>query len=247
MNKPLLIGLLLAAALLIAGASVLAIPAYAKTALILLILTLAVLLFTVRNLLFILHVFNQAKKRRSEMFAASARQHPDVAMLGDSITHEGLWDEYFPGSVVLNRGIGGDTTQDVLNRLDAIIALQPRKLFVLIGINDLNMGVKQPKTLANYTALLNRLREELPNTAVYVQSILPVTRQWTRVDNADIVTLNAHVRTLAAARGFSYLDLHSQFSDGSGQLRTELSNDGIHLGRQGYALWCDIIRPLLDN
>src|SRR5690606_2386392 len=73
--------------------------------------------------------------------------HGDVAMVGDSITDHGEWTEMFPGENVVNRGISGDTTGGLLQRLDTIAAEQ---VFVLIGINDILLGIDQDEIVANY-------------------------------------------------------------------------------------------------
>jgi len=209
------------------------------------IFTAALLYFVARNLQFFIEVsVVKNKARRAELFAARTGA-AEVVMLGDSITHEGLWHEYFPEAGPVNRGIGGDTTHDILNRLPAVYALQPRKLFLLIGINDLNMGREPESTLADYSKILDELRRHLPSTTVYVQSVLPVSARWKLARNADVLALNTQIQALARQRDLPFIDLHPQFCDGRGELRAELSNDGIHLGAKGYALWCEQLRPLM--
>lgn len=209
------------------------------------IVTAALLYFVARNLQFFIEVsVVKNKARRAELFAASTRS-AEVVMLGDSITHEGLWHEYFPEISPLNRGIGGDTTRDILNRLQAVYPLQPRKLFLLIGINDLNMGREQEQTLADYSKILDELGRNLPSTMVHVQSVLPVSARWKLARNADVLALNTQIQALARQRDLTFIDLHPLFCDSRGELRAELSNDGIHLGAKGYALWCEQLRSLM--
>jgi len=209
------------------------------------IITTALLYFVARHLQFFIEIsVVKNKARRAQLFAASTRP-AEVVMLGDSITHEGLWHEYFPESSPLNRGIGGDTTRDILNRLPAVYPLQPRRLFLLIGINDLNMGREREQTLADYSKILDELRRNLPSTTVYVQSVLPVSNHWKLARNADVLALNVQIQAQARQRDLTFIDLHPRFCDGHGELRAELSNDGIHLGPEGYALWCEQLRPFL--
>jgi len=104
------------------------------------IATAALLYFVKRTRQFFITVsVIKSKARRRDLFADSTRP-TDIIMLGDSITHEGLWQEYFPSRNIRNRGIGGDTTRDIRNRLDAIYPLRPQQLFLPIGGNDLNMA-----------------------------------------------------------------------------------------------------------
>ena len=168
-------------------------------------------------------------------------------MLGDSITQEGSWEEDFPSANIVNRGVGGNTTRDILDRLEATYPLQPRKLFLLVGVNDLNMDVRPEQTLANYEAIVRNLRQHLHATTIFLQSVLPVDRRWSLARNVDIRRLNEHIEELANYYQSSFIDLHSHFSGSDGEMHVELSNDGLHLNRRGYALWCRIIRPFMDD
>lgn len=245
MNKNERLRILLITALLIGAVFLLDIERGTQGLLALWIITAALLYFVARNLQFFIEIsVVRSKARRAQLFAASTPQ-ARVVMLGDSITHEGLWPEYFPEAAPLNRGIGGDTTQDILERLDAIYPLRPRQLFLLIGINDLNMGRRPEQTLANYALILDRLREHLPSTRVFVQSVLPVGASWKLARNRNVIALNRRIEALARERGLAFIDLHPHFCNAGGELRAELSNDGIHLGPGGYAEWCARIRPLI--
>ena len=185
------------------------------------------------------------RDRLSSQFEVLSGTRAEVVFLGDSITQGGRWSELFPGSGAVNRGIGGDTTADLLARLDQVLALQPAKLFVMIGINDLNRGLGPDTATANYQQMFDRIDAALPDTRVFLQSVLPVNDDWAATNNTHIPTLNAALQAQASARGYTYIDLNSAFSGPNGQLRTELSNDGIHLMGKGYALWREQIQSLV--
>ena len=169
-----------------------------------------------------------------------------IVMLGDSLTQDGHWDRFFPDIRIRNCGVGGDTTQDIANRLDSVIVLRPRQLFLLVGINDLNAGRTLEEIAADYEAIVSRLQQRLPATETFVQTVLPVTAQWASIGNADIAALNACLEGLAHRRGLSVVNLHAHFVDSRGELRAELSRDGLHLNRRGYRRWCAIIDPLVS-
>jgi lysophospholipase L1-like esterase len=161
-----------------------------------------------------------------------------IVFLGDSITEGGHWSEIFSNGAVLNRGIGGDTTQDVLDRIEQVYTLQPAKLFLMIGVNDLNQGAPIATTLANYQKLFDGFAAHLPQTKIYIQSVLPVNRHWYGgAKNKNILALNTFLFNESAKRGYTFIDLQKPFSDSNGELREELSNDGIHLLGSGYQLW----------
>jgi lysophospholipase L1-like esterase len=169
----------------------------------------------------------------------------DVVMLGDSLTHGVSWKRHFPELHIVNCGVGGDTTQHVLDRLDDVYVLQPRRVFLMIGVNDLNTNMRPETTLANYESIVANLRKHLPASRLFLQSVLPVNRRWDRARNVDIARLNEHIERLAKWYDSTFIDLHSQFCTGDGQLRADLSNDGLHLNSNGYALWSKIVRPLI--
>lgn len=135
----------------------------------------------------------------------------------------------------LNQGISGDTTQGILNRLSNFAATQPDTIYVMAGINDLKNGVSSDQILANLEAIMEQLRAQHPETQIVVKSILP-----TRVDslpNEQIRELNRRIAASAQHRQITYLDLHANFADDNGELRSELTTDGIHLNRLGYYEW----------
>ena len=97
-----------------------------------------------------------------------------AVFLGNSITDGGEWAELFNNRHVKNRGISADRSGWLLDRLDPIINGHPKKLFLMIGTNDLAVGITPEEVAANVEKLLDRFAEESPWTKIYVQSILPV-------------------------------------------------------------------------
>jgi lysophospholipase L1-like esterase len=158
----------------------------------------------------------------------------DIVFLGDSITEGGPWEELFPDLRVRNRGIGGDTSEGVLRRLEQISRATPAKVFLLIGTNDLFRGDAEDEIVENITEILDRLKQETPDTEVYLQSVLPRAPSY----RAAIEALNARLSEVALERGSAWVDLYPAFLDPeTGGIRAELSNDELHLLGPGYALW----------
>ncbi|MBP2660181.1 MAG: lysophospholipase L1-like esterase [Firmicutes bacterium] len=175
-------------------------------------------------------------------------EHP-LVFLGDSITDEGEWDKLFPNSSAENRGIGGDSTLGLLKRLDQVITLHPSKIFLMIGTNDLCYNRSIKDTLANYNQILAELRVNLPNTQVYVQSVLPFNdtifpSRGLRT-NSNILQLNAGIKKLASQYNYPYIDLVPAFSGLDGRLPAQYTRDGLHLDDSGYQLWRDQLKPMI--
>jgi lysophospholipase L1-like esterase len=158
----------------------------------------------------------------------------DIVFLGDSLTEGGPWEELFPDLRVRNRGIGGDTSDGVIARLEQVTRATPTKVFLLIGTNDLFRGEPEDEIVANITDILDRLKQETPDTEVYLQSVLPRARSY----RADIEALNLRLAEVALEHGSAWVDLYPAFLDPeTGGIRAELSNDELHLLGPGYALW----------
>lgn len=167
----------------------------------------------------------------------------DIVMVGDSITLRGRWNEMFPGPSIANRGIGGDTVTGVQKRLAAISGLKPKKLFLMIGVNDIIMGRSADNTIIAYDHLLTQLR----GPKIYVQSIFlcgPIFCDDAK--RAEAAKLNAALPGLAAKHGATFIDIAPHFTQ-DGVMRDDLAIDGLHLNGDGYRLWRDLLKPYVDE
>lgn len=173
-----------------------------------------------------------------------------IVFLGDSITDEGEWVELLKNCDVQNRGISSDTTEFVLNRLDAIVEAQPKKIFLMIGINDIiNYNKSLEEVLINYKAILTKLQKQTPKTKVFIQSVLPVNNQITRYykDNSNILKLNSKLQELSKDFSYQYIDLFSYLADSKNQLDIKYTSDGLHLNGQGYLIWAKAIEKYVND
>ena len=169
-----------------------------------------------------------------------------IVFLGNSITDNCEWAELFGDPMIRNRGIGGDDTDGVLERLEEVTASSPSKVFLMIGTNDLAYGKSTDHVVENIGKILDRIRSESPGTKVYLQSILPVDDavHYTR-KNSDILLINGELQKMAAGRGLTYIDLHPAFRDENGILDRAYSLDGLHLNGEGYLKWKSMIQDLV--
>jgi hexosaminidase len=169
----------------------------------------------------------------AEKFRENRTQPGSTVFFGDSITSEAPWGELFGG--LLNRGIPGNTSRDLLARLDEVTARRPARLFMLIGVNDLLTGSSPDELVASVSTLLARLRNETPETRVTLISMLPVRRGTLRgVENPLIHSVNARFAELARRERVHFVDAYPRFLDQNGELRAELTYDGVHLRPAGY-------------
>ena len=91
---------------------------------------------------------------RRGLFAMSKIETAPIVMLGDSLTEAGPWTDLTGCLQIANRGIGGDTTTKLRDRLDEVMALRPRAIFLMIGVNDITLNIPRETTLDNLRAIL---------------------------------------------------------------------------------------------
>ena len=180
--------------------------------------------------------------QRELLFESLPTSEGDIIFLGNSITDGGEWCELFQNANCKNRGISGDITAGVLNRLETITKGQPAMVFLMIGTNDMNWGISNDSVALGVHEIVQRIKSESPRTKIIVQSILPTndyygkfsghTKRW-----KDVAVINDMLKTMAEEEGVTYLDLYRLMADEEGKLNTDYSNDGLHLNGEGYKVW----------
>ena len=156
-------------------------------------------------------------------------------VVGDSL---GLWLPAEPlprDRFWLNQSISGETTTQMLSRLHYFSQTRPQTIHIMAGINDLKNGASDFQVLDNFQRMLNYLHQQHPQAEIVVYSILPT--RWNNLPSHRIRHLNRTLGHLARYQGARFVDLQPSFADGQGQLRRELTTDGLHLTIAGYDLW----------
>lgn len=171
-----------------------------------------------------------------------------IVFLGNSLTDQGNWQEWLPEFSIANRGISGDMTGGIYRRLDPILQVQPKKIFLLIGINDLLFKNVQ-ETFQQYEQIVEKILDESPTTSLYLQSLLPVNNEvrYTGIDNDQILALNTKIASLAMEKQLSFINIHHELKDEGGNLNDDYTLDGIHLNGLAYAKWVAILKPYLEE
>jgi GDSL-like Lipase/Acylhydrolase family len=173
----------------------------------------------------IAHV-DDGRQLRTQMFEAFKPQ-ADIVMLGDSITAWPDWRDLFPGRDIANRGLFGETTAGAAARLDSVIALKPRKVFIMLGVNDLHYHGQSPESVFSvYSEIVQRLSSS--GIGVVVQSVLMTSNAET---NAKAVALNAMLGRRCQQTGLC------RFVDLSVKISPSDTVDGLHLAPKGYEIW----------
>ena len=188
--------------------------------------------------------------------AAPGANETRVVFLGDSITDAWKLEQSFPGSPYINRGIGGQTTPQMLIRFRPdVIDLAPKVVVILAGTNDI-AGNTGPMTLAEIEANLQTMAElaRLHGIRVVLSSVLPVNDYSERSKlffplrpPAQIVELNTWIKGYCAHNGCIYLDYFGATVDEKGLLRADLAEDGLHPDAKGYAIMAPLAQKAIEQ
>jgi lysophospholipase L1-like esterase len=172
----------------------------------------------------------------------------DIVFLGNSLTAQCDWADLLDNPKIKNRGIPGDSSDGVLERLGLILEQKPSQIFLMIGINDLLFHPPE-YVIQNYKSIVERIRNTAPETQLFLYSILPVNSQIRiiPIKNDDIRLINQSIQKIAADNDLIYIDLHTHFTNKDGALFAKFTSDGIHLNGDGYLLWKGLIEAYLEN
>ncbi len=179
-----------------------------------------------------------------------------VVFFGDSITDMWKLEESFPGKPYVNRGIGGQTTSQMLVRFrQDVINLQPKVVLILAGTNDIagNSGpIGNEDIEANYQDFAELARTS--NIRLIFSSILPVSNYMERSKDffaqrpmERIVQLNKWLKDYCQRNQLIYLDYFSALVDDKGMLKRDLADDGLHPNKAGFAIMAPLAEKAIDT
>lgn len=196
--------------------------------------------------------FGELYGQRATLFDQLGVRSDNIVMLGNSLTHGCEWRELLGNPLVVNRGINGDTAEGIYQRLGSVLRGQPAKIFLLTGVNDVSHDLSAEEVVEGIVKVLLRIREESPSTRVYLQSLLPINQSFERYHRLDgkedvIREINRLLQLRAAELGVTWINLYPHFTDGDGNLRRELTNDGLHLLGPGYLIWREQIMRYINE
>lgn len=172
----------------------------------------------------------------------------DTVFLGDSLTESFDLQKHFGRNDLMNRGISGNMTRDVLHRLKEITNAKPARVFLMIGINDIFNEVSEETVVSNTEKIVNEISAKCPDTVLFVQSILPVNETNLIIDenlNTKIYKINNRLRFICKEKDLRFIDIHPDFLNKNGEMDAEYTYDGVHLTEQGYILWAELVQEYL--
>ena len=207
-------------------------------------------------------------QQEKEMKRAKYRQQNAYIRKGQTLFTGSSLMEQFPITeyclneglpIAYNRGIGGYTTDEFLAAIDDVLLdVQPAKLFINIGTNDIRSMPEGEDWFshlsANYRAICEIIRDKLPKTIVYMMAYYPVNLEALQAragqgpivrTNENVAKANEMVSVLAAEFGFHYIDVNDGLKDETGGLKAEYTRDGIHFDSAAYRTVFDRLKQYL--
>lgn len=179
-----------------------------------------------------------------------------TVLLGDSITDFFNYYELFydfcqsSGQAVYNRGISGDTTDRLLERLyDNVLSIQPKNIVLLIGTNDIGRGLPLSMTLENVEKIITDTKSACPDVNFIIEAVYPVNEnlrdKFEKRSNKKINEMNFEFIKLCKKHNCVWLDFTDKLKDECGNLKKELTYDGLHVNAQAYEIIAENVIPLL--
>jgi len=179
-----------------------------------------------------------------------------VVFYGDSITDIWKLEDNFPGKPYVNRGIGGQTTPQMLVRFrQDVINLQPKAVIILAGTNDIagNTGPMRNEDIeGNLSSMVELARAH--NIRVVLCSIMPVHNYTEKAKDffaqrpqSRILALNEWIKDYAAKNNLAYIDYFSAMVDDKGMMKKELADDGLHPNAVGYKIAAPLAEAGIDK
>lgn len=176
-----------------------------------------------------------------------------VVFVGDSITDSCDLERYYEGLGAYNRGIAGDVSEGILQRMKNIYDLEPSLVVLLVGTNDYQRCPTHSNEhiLANYRQILQQIHDNLPQTKVLVQSVYPIAnvkyRAHYRYGHDQVVPLNQALQVLADEFGYRYANVYPLLATQDNTMNMDYSIDGLHPNDAGYTIISAYLRPIIDE
>ena len=207
------------------------------------------LLITIALLGYFVVSYNNLKKVKSREKVITKTVEKKVVddnylFLGDSITDFYDLDKYYEGLPVVNSGINGNRTTDILNDMkDRVYRYNPSKVFLLIGTNDIIDGKGNDEIIDNIKKIIELIKKNRPYAEIYLESIYPVNKtdndkislsMVSSRDNDQIIEINKKLKKYCDEKKITYIDLYSKLVNDEGNLKLDYTKEGLHLSDDGY-------------
>lgn len=164
-----------------------------------------------------------------------------ILFLGDSLIARYDVDKYYKNYNIINSGVGGNQTTDILNDIEnRVFKYNPDKIFILTGTNDIAFsGLDNESIKNNIEKLIDEIKTKLPDAKIYLQSIYPVNDNVNKEivsirTNDNIKKLNGKIKKICSKDKCTYINMYDKLTNKDGNLKRIYTTDGLHLRSVGY-------------
>ena len=182
----------------------------------------------------------------------------NLVFLGDSLFYFYDLDEYFPKNKVVNSGINGNTTTDILDSMyNRVYRYNPSKVFLLIGTNNLQKDVSMEDTFSEMKEIIKGIKDNRKMANVYVISLLPINdnEDEKKIDmkvvgkrtNEDIKKINKEYKKICEENKVAFIDIFNKFTDDDGRMNIDYTKEGLHLSDEGYELLTECLKKYINK
>ena len=211
---------------------------------------LVCLLSIITFLSIIINIINKVK------ISNIKEQDENIVFFGDSITEGYNVKEFFEEYNVVNSGISGNKTEDLINRIESdLYDYNPSLVIIQIGTNDLRENIKDKDIIKNIKTIIKEIKKNRKKANILIESIYPLNRDmdkeyWSDINpeynNKHITIVNKKLKELCKKEHIKYIDIYSSLLDKNSNLKEIYSKEGLHLNDLGYYKVTKIIRKYLN-
>ena len=219
-----------------------------------------IFVFLIVIIILLLVLIGQNKEEKRGMiknpFNIQVSDTDNFVFLGDSITDFYPLEEFYDNLPVVNSGVSGYKTTDILSRIDSMVTIyNPTKVFLLIGTNDVPSR-SEDEIVKNIQEIVKEIQSKRPKAKIYLESILPVNRSNDdKIDhgmvgereNDKIQSINKKLKQYAEKEKITFINLYDEFVDENNEMTLKYTTEGLHLSSLGYLRLTNILLPYLQD
>lgn len=184
----------------------------------------------------------------------SSNNMKNIVFFGDSITEQYKLDKFFHEPYIINKGVGGDKTEDLLERIEKdVYQYNPSDVIILVGINDILHDINDDDILLNIETIVNDIKLNRPAANIFVESIYPINEKLInenkehKVYNKNIKSINKEIKQMCLQNGVTYINVFDSLTDEEGNLKRLYTKEGLHLTNLGYLRVTSVLQEYIKK
>lgn len=195
--------------------------------------------------------------KQENPYDIKVKNNDNFVFLGDSITDWYPIKELYDDLPIINSGVAGYTTDDILENLDDMVTIyNPTKVFILIGTNDIEKDKSEEEISKNIKKIVDNILKKRPNTKIYIESIYPINNtddekinhdMVGKRDNKKIRNINKKIKKYCESKNYTYINMYDELLDKDGNLDLKYTEEGLHLTDLGYLKVTKVLYRYLND